>query len=221
MTPLTAGRGLPLLFVVEDDDESGSSSVRTNASSPPSAQTGSVDGHRRRSDRTGVGALVAVIGLAALLTGCVPQGLAFRTDDRLSIRSPQDRQTISLPLTLRWDIRDFTVAGPGGPVQPDTGYFAVFVDSTPVPPGKPLRYLARKDTTCRTDDGCPDEKYLNDRNIYTTTKTQLVLSRLPQTAEDGKRERHRATIVLLDAKTRRIGESAFELSFDLDRKVPS
>lgn len=166
-------------------------------------------------------ALLAAAALTTALTGCVPQGIAFRTDTRLSIVSPRDRATVTLPVTLRWDVRDFTVAEPGGPVQPDTGYFAVFLDSTPMPPGKPLRYVARTDDSCREADGCPSEQYLNDRNVYTTTQTRLVLSRLPQTAADGKRERHRATIVLLDSQTRRIGESAFELTFDLDRKVPT
>jgi hypothetical protein len=162
---------------------------------------------------------LALAGLCAALSGCVPQGLAFRTDDRLTIVRPEDRSTVSLPVTLDWDIRDFDITEPGGDVQEGEGYFAVFVDSTPMPPGKPLRWIARKDNSCREQEGCPNEEYLAARGVYTTTETELVLEQLPRTTDDeDRRERHRATIVLLDASGHRIGESAFEVAFDLDRR---
>jgi hypothetical protein len=164
------------------------------------------------------------VALCAALSGCVPQGLAFRVDERLTFQSPKDRSTVTLPVTLDWDIRDFDITPPGGAPRKDAGYFAVFVDSTPMPPGKPLRWIARKDTSCRADDGCPDEEYLEARGIYATTETELVLDQLPRTGrqdDDNRRERHRATIVLLDASGRRIGESAFEILFDVDRKAAS
>lgn len=166
---------------------------------------------------------VTALTLAALsagLTGCVPQGLAFTIDERLSFTSPEDRSTVRLPVRLDWEIRDFDVVEPGGEVRKDAGYFAVFVDSSPMPPGKPLRWIARKDNSCRESDGCPDAEYLSARGIYTTTETELVLEQLPRTTDrEDRRERHRATIVLLDASGRRIGESAFEIAFDVDREV--
>jgi hypothetical protein len=155
-----------------------------------------------------------------VLSGCVPQGLAFKVDERLTFQSPKDRATVRLPVTLDWDIRDFEITEPGGEPRDDAGYFAVFVDATPVPPGKPLSWIARKDNSCRSADGCPDEEYLLARGIYTTTKTELILEQLPRTGrgdEDDRRERHRATIVLLDAEGKRIGESAFEVAFDVTR----
>lgn len=163
-------------------------------------------------------------GLCAALTGCVPQGLAFRTDTRLTIIAPEDRTEVSLPVTIDWDIRDFEIVEPGEDVDAGdegrAGYFAVFVDGTPMPPGKPLRWVARDDTSCREVDGCPDEEYLAARGIYTTTETELVLDQLPRTgSDDDRRERHRATIVLLDASGTRIGESAFEVVFDVDREA--
>lgn len=161
-----------------------------------------------------------VLSLCAALAGCVPDGLAFRTDQRLTIVEPEDRSTVSLPVTIDWDIRDFDIEAPGGEVREDEGYFGVFVDTTPMPPGKPLRWIARKDNSCREADGCPDEEYLAARNIYTTTETELTLDQLPRTTnDDDRRERHRVTIVLLDASGTRIGESAFEVAFDLDRRV--
>lgn len=156
------------------------------------------------------------------LTACIPDGLAFTIDDRLSFISPADRSTVELPVRLDWEIRDFEITEPGGEVREDAGYFAVFIDSAPMPPNKPLSWIARKDNSCREADGCPDEEYLNARGIYTTTETELVLEQLPRTTnDDDRRERHRATIVLLDASGTRIGESAFEIAFDLDRKAQS
>ena len=161
-----------------------------------------------------------VLSLCGGLTGCVPDGLAFRIDDRLTILEPEDRATVTLPVTIDWDIRDFDVVEPGGDPREDAGYFGVFVDTTPMPPGEPLSWIARKDNSCREADGCPDAEYLAARNIYTTTETELTLEQLPRTTnDDDRRERHRVTIVLLDASGTRIGESAFEVAFDLDRRV--
>lgn len=160
--------------------------------------------------------------LAALATGCVPQGLAFRTDDRVTIIRPADRSTVSLPVTLDWDVRDFSITD-SGPRQGDrAGYFAVFVDTAPVPPGKPLSWVARKDTSCRAADGCPDREYLTARGIYPTTQTELTLDQVPRTtSRNDRRERHRAVIILLDPTGRRIGESAYEVEFDLKRSRTS
>ncbi len=164
---------------------------------------------------------LTVLGMCLAITGCVPQGLAFRVDDRLSFVSPADRSTVQLPVTVDWEIEDFEVTGPGGEPSKTSGYFGVFVDKTPMPPGKDLRWLVRKDRGCREADGCPDDEYLNTRGIYTTTDTLLLLEQLPRTADEDRRERHRVTVVLLDASGTRIGESAFELAFDIERKALS
>jgi len=169
--------------------------------------------HARQRRLTAVG----LLALCAAFSGCVPQGLAFKTDERLSFESPEDRATVRLPVTLDWDIRDFEITGPGAEPREDAGYFAVFVDSSPMPPGKTLRSTASADNSCRAADGCPDEAYLRARGIYTTTETELVLEQLPGSSGGDRRERHRATIVLLDASGRRIGESAFDIAFDIDR----
>jgi len=171
--------------------------------------------HVRQRLATGI----AVLGLCGALSGCVPQGLAFKVDDRLTFQSPEDRATVKLPVTLDWDIRDFEITEPGGEPRKGAGYFAVFVDSSPMPPGKPLSWIASKDNSCRKSDGCPDEEYLLARGIYTTTDTELVIEQLPRSLDEDRRERHRATIILLDASGTRIGESAFEVAFDVDREA--
>jgi hypothetical protein len=172
--------------------------------------------------RPRLAAAVGVLGLCLALSGCVPQGLAFRVDDRLSFRSPEDRSTVTLPVVLDWEIEDFRIVDPGGEPRDDAGYFAVFVDRAPMPPNESLRWLARKDSSCRAADRCPDEEYLNARGVYTTTETRLVLEQLPRTTDrEDRKERHRAVVVLLDASGRRIGESAFEIAFDVERSTSS
>ena len=162
---------------------------------------------------------LTLIGACIALSGCVPQGLAFRVDERLTFTSPEDRAEVRLPVTIDWEIRDFEITGPGEEVAKDEGYFAVFVDTSPMPPGKHLRWVARKDNSCREGEGCPDEEYLNARGIYTTTDTELTLEQLPRIGDEDRRERHRATVVLLDGSGKRIGESAFEIAFDIDREA--
>ena len=164
-----------------------------------------------------------VAGLLAacvlLLSGCVSQGLAFKTDDRLTITAPGDRAEVGLPVTVRWDIERFRIAAKDSePPSRNAGYFAVFIDGTPQPPGKPLSWLSRKDRSCRAADGCPDAEYLAARNIYTTTDTKISFDQLPRPAEEKGKERHTVTIVLLDTAGKRIGESAFYVDFSVQRK---
>ena len=177
-------------------------------------------GRRARTPR-GAAGLAALCMLA--LTGCVPQGLAFRVDERLQILRPADQSTVRLPVTVEWTIEDFAVVEPGGtaPVPgaaQDAGYFAVFLDTSPQPPGKPLSWVARNDSSCRAQDGCPDPAYLAARGIYATTDTRIVFEQFPVPPADSKRaERHSVTVVLLDAAGMRIGESAFQVDFTVDR----
>jgi hypothetical protein len=166
----------------------------------------------------GVAAVTAALSL--LLSGCVQQGLAFRVDDRLTIDAPEARSEVTLPVTVRWSIKDFTIVDPGSgaATAKDTGYFAVFVDHTPQPPGKTLAWVARKDRSCRKSDGCPDAQYLAARNIYSTSSTSITFDQLPRPSDKNKKERHNVTIVLLDPQGRRIGESAFYVEFTVKRK---
>jgi hypothetical protein len=94
----------------------------------------------------------------------------------------------------------------------------VFVDQAPVPPGKTLAYVARNDNRCKPAAGCPDKEYLASKGVYTTATTALVIERLPRdTAHPDRRERHRAVVVLLNSAGERIGESAYEVAFDVRR----
>jgi len=158
------------------------------------------------------------MALSALLTsGCVSSDLSFRVDKRLKITSPHNRATVRLPVTLSWTIRDFqvrTTTDGGG------GSFGVFVDRSPVPPGKPLSWLARHDTECASAPRCPDTAYFARLGVYETTDTELTLTTIPEddpTSTD-ETSRHSATIVLLDDQGRRIGEIGYHVDFELKRK---
>ena len=162
--------------------------------------------------------LLAPVAASLLASGCVAQGLAFRVDTRLHITSPKDRAEVTLPLRLSWTIRDFAVRSSSN--GDDGGSFAIFVDRSPIPPGKTLAWLARKDSACTVKPGCPDAAYLAPLGIYETTETSLELRSLPLdgSTSPGRRDRHHATIILLDHDGKRIGEIAYDVTFDLKQK---
>ena len=156
-------------------------------------------------------ALAALALLPALAcSACVPQGLTFRVDHRVKITAPRNEAKLSLPFTLRWTVNNFDVVQPGSAVRNGAGYFGVFVDTTPMAPGKNLDDLRNEDASCDGDSDCTPESLLASRGIYTTTSTELVLKSLPP-AKDKKS--HRATVVLLDSRGTRIGESAWRVDF--------
>lgn len=155
-----------------------------------------------------------------LLTGCRTSGLAFRADERVEIVAPAQRAEVTLPFDVRWTVEDFTVAGADGSATDDAGYFAVLVDVTPMPPGENPTYYARDDASCLASAGCPDVAYLADRNIYLTRDTTFDVIALEDTRPTDRPsapDEHEITIVLLNGKSERIGESAFKVEFTVDR----
>jgi hypothetical protein len=160
----------------------------------------------------------SVLGLALLASSCA-SGLAFVQDRRLDITAPRAHARVSLPVTLSWTIDDFRVTGADGAADPRSGYFAVFMDRSPVPPGKPLSWIAREDRVCGRTPGCPDATYLSDHRVYSTSETTITFEHLPDLGAAGGHETHEATIVLLDGTGRRIGESAWYVTFLFDRNV--
>lgn len=150
------------------------------------------------------------------LTGCDVSSMQFTEDDRVNIVGPQDRSNVTLPMKLRWEVHNFTITGRDGRSSSDAGYFAVFIDRPPIPPGRTLEWYALQDTSCGAS-ACG--RVENLANIYTTEETTLELSRLPADDKRGALERHEAVIVLLDGQGQRIGESAFYARFNFERKA--
>lgn len=161
------------------------------------------------------------------VSACNIGDLSFRNDHRVQVSEPAERVTLPLPVTVRWTVKDFHVTGPSGSPDRQSGYFAVFFDSTPMPPGESMAWVANQDQSCAHTPGCPDADWLAFRGIYTTSNTYVTVANLADTrtpsSVDSRRrgpEGHRATIVLLNGEGDRIGESAFTVNFFLDRGSP-
>ena len=134
---------------------------------------------------------------ATLLTvsGCAFTGIDLVRDTRVSIDSPHDGDTVSLPLTVRW-----STTAPGLT-------FAVFVDRTVIKSGQSLRAVVpSQDTGCLRSTTCPDAAYLARHGVYVTDTTEAVIPRM--TSNGKKREGHRVIVIVLkDGK--RDGEGSF------------
>jgi hypothetical protein len=181
-----------------------------------------VERHKRLRNRKWKASAVkhsVVLALAILLVtpACVPDGLSFVQDDRVEIIAPDGNTEVDLPVTIEWTIEDFDVTGPGTSSSDRSGYFAVFVDGTPIPPGEPLDWIARDDTRCQNTPGCPDETYFSDRNVFTTTDTEFTIEHLPDQDTTSGHETHEVTVVLLDPTGHRIGESAWFVTMFYER----
>jgi len=148
--------------------------------------------------------LVLVIGLFA--QGCAVNGLSFAQDHRVEIEAPGTNATVRLPFEVRWTAKDFD------------GSFLVLFDRSPMRPDRPLRSLVSENDPCRARPGCPDAKWLDDRHIYVTADTHLLVDDLPEERTNNRaKDRHELTIVLLDKQGTRVGESAFIREFIIER----
>jgi hypothetical protein len=163
-----------------------------------------------------------VLGTAAcfalLVSGCRFSNVSFREDKRVEIVAPENRDTVRLPFEVRWTTKDFQITGADGEERDDAGYFAVLLDRSPMPPGEDLTYFARDDDTCRAP--CPDLRYLADRNIHVTQATTFRVDALADTRpvdRPSADDDHEITIILLNGKNERIGESAYRVSVLVDR----
>lgn len=165
---------------------------------------------RARPRRRQAAGLVAVAVGVMLATGC--SDLQFREDTRLSFLAPRDRADVTLPLTLRWEMRGFTPTGFDGGTDRGRGVFGVFVDRAPIKAGQDLKAVAGDDTSCQRAPSCPDAGYLAARGVYVTPESSLMLDQLSRVRQSGP-DRHTATVVLLDGTGRRIGESAWQVDF--------
>jgi hypothetical protein len=147
------------------------------------------------------------------------QDLNFRVDKRLHFVSPKDRATVQRPFTVTWTMNNFQVVAKGSqPPTRDAGYFAVFVDRTPIKPGQTMRSLASKDQACQVDPKCPDRSYLAGLGVYETTGTSLRLNQLANVVGDKEQlQHHSVTVVLMDTAGHRIGESAWELDVRMQK----
>ena len=160
------------------------------------------------------------VAVFLLMAGCTLD-ISFIEDERVTVVAPTDRSTVRQPVEVVWNFTGFDVTGPEVVDADDGGYFAVFVDRSPVQPGKLLSSIADDDPSCRRSPDCPDEAYLNSMGVFTTTGTALSLPPLVDTRPRERPETsdwHEVTIVLVSPVGRRIGESAFSVRFVVERE---
>lgn len=156
-----------------------------------------------------------LLATTLLTSGCDVSAMSFVQDDRVRVVEPADRAVVTLPVTLRWEVEDFAVTGRDGKANSDSGYFAVFVDRPPIPPGRTLEWFVTQDESC---GGSACGTIDNLANVYTTDRTLLELTQLHADSRKRDVERHEAIIVLMDGTGARIGESAFYVRFNFERE---
>jgi len=137
------------------------------------------------------------------------------TDTRLVFTSPRDGVSTTLPVTVSWTMRD-----PGA-----TAYYVVFVDATPMAPGKTVRAIAGAKALCKDlplSAPCPDELFLHRNGVYVTTQSAVTIPAVnPIVGDFTDDQLHEATVVPMDAQGRRLGESSWSVQFRLPARKAS
>lgn len=167
--------------------------------------------------------LTILSSVALAIPACTLQG-AFVEDQRVEIVRPQDRAEVELPLAVQWTAEDFVITPPDGSASDDRGYFAILIDRAPMPPGEDLESLAEGDLECQENPKCPDRRWFASHGVYYTTATSFEIENLVDSRPEERPEapdRHEVTIVLLNGRGERIGETAFSVEFDINRKQVS
>jgi len=147
------------------------------------------------------------IALCLLTTACGVHGLSFVQDKRVDITSPKERSKVTLPVEIAWTAKNFE------------GAFGVLVDQAPPRAGKALPWIFRGSDICRGATGkrlCATSAFLAEHNVFRTTSTHFTVERVNRfTGNDRRRQFHEATVVLLDANGRRVGEGAWSVQFEV------
>lgn len=163
-------------------------------------------GDRSRSRGSALTRATATVGVVACLSSCAVNGLSFVADDRLTIHTPAENESVGLPFTMAWSVDEFE------------GQVVLFFDRSPMRPGQDLSSLVPEGDPCRADPACPTADWLADRNIYVTDQDSLIIDSLPDRRDsNSERDRHDVTVVLLNDDGQRSGESAFTKEFIVER----
>lgn len=137
----------------------------------------------------------------------------------MQIVSPAQHAKISLPVRLAWKTKNFKVVERSTSERTDRGYFGIFVDRAPQPPGEHIEWFFERESSCEPVTICLTPDRLAAEGIFTARRASFVfadISRRPDAAR-GQQDFHDVTVVLLDPGGRRIGESGDTVFFRLDR----
>ena len=163
--------------------------------------------------------VASLLVLLSLVAACDTSNYAFKVDESIRIVQPQARTTVPLPVTIRWTDSKPPANLRLDPKDPTAAYYAVFVDESPLAPGRRLETLVPGDTPCEVSDGCPTETQLSDAGTYLTAETSLLLefiADLRPTSRGNTKDTHEVTIVRMRGD-KRVGEAAFRQTFFVQR----
>lgn len=152
-----------------------------------------------RRARRAAGAAGLTVALTSGVAAC--SGLEFQQDRRLTFTSPASDELTKLPVTVSW-----TMKAPAKRYE-----FAVFIDQQPIKVGHDVDSVLPEGTR-------PTRELLANANVYVTHANSVRIHLIPDLDSDhSERQRHWATVVLLDQDGKRVNESAWTRSFDLPR----
>lgn len=146
---------------------------------------------------------VAVLAVVLCASSCTADGLT--RDQALRIVSPSARGAVRLPFTITWR------AVPGRRVL-------LLIDHAPMRPGAPLRSLVPESDPCRSEPGCPDATWLNERHVYVSGGTSITVDTLADNRPNNRtHDRHEITAVVVDQAGTRVGSAAAVREFTVER----
>lgn len=120
---------------------------------------------------------------SALLGGCF-DGMSFHIDERLTLAEPLQGDYVQLPVQVSWTAEALSSAKE----------FVVFVDKPPIGRGVNI-------------DSLEGDELIN---VYRTTKTEFVVEQITSKVNvtPARADRHEITVIALDGKGDRLGESS-------------
>lgn len=157
--------------------------------------------------------------LLAVTSACDTSNMAFKVDKSIEILSPKPRTDVDLPVTIRWEDRKPPANPRVDPEDPKAEYYAIFLDESPLGPGKPLSSLLPEEVQCDPAEGCPNEQQLADEGVYLTAEPAISLDFIPDlrpTSRGNMKDVHDVTIVRMRGDER-VGEAAFRQTFFVRR----
>jgi hypothetical protein len=127
---------------------------------------------------------VCALSFSSVMLGGCFAGMSFRTDDRLTLVEPLQGDYVQLPVQVSWSADELPLAKE----------FVVFVDKAPIGRGVNI-------------DSLEGDELIN---VYRTTKTAFVVEQITSKVNvtPDRADRHEITVIALDAKGNRLGESS-------------
>jgi hypothetical protein len=167
------------------------------------------------SRRRLAGLLLAIM----VVSGCDTSNYAFKIDTSIKVVAPRARSDVSIPVRIAWTDSEPPANLRLDPTDPAATYYAVFLDTAPLGPGKRLATLVEHSNQCRLSEGCPTAQQLADAGVHLSAQPSVLLDfvadRRPSSHGDTK-DTHEVTIVRMRGD-KRVGETAFRRTFFVAR----